>query len=77
MGLLKRSLKYTDSPGMATNERGWLQLLLDGVNSGDSLKHRSLAGLGGKWLEVTPADSKMDAILGPVDKARMTVSLAT
>ena len=42
-----------------------------------TLKHRSLAGSGGKWLEVIPADSKMDALLGPIDEARMTVSLAT
>ena len=76
-GSLNRSLKYTDSTGMATNERGWLQSLVDGVNSDDSLKHRSLAGPGGKWLEITPADSKMDALLGPVDEARMTVSLTT
>ena len=40
-----------------------------------TLKHLSLAGPGGKLLEVTPADSKMDI---PIDEeARMTVSLAT
>ena len=54
-----------------------MQSLLDGVNSDDSLEHHFLAGPAGKWLQVTPADSKMDALLGPVDKARMTVLFTT
>ena len=61
---------------MATNESEWSQSLLEAINS-ESLKHRCLIGPGGKWIDITPTDIKMDVLLGPVDEARMTVSLAT
>ena len=61
---------------METNESRWFQSLLEGITCDETLKHRCL-GPGGKWLEVTPADSRMDALLGPIDEARLTVSLTT
>ena len=69
VGSSRRSLTYADSSsGMATNESEWSQSLLEAINSDESLNHRCLIGPGGKWIEITPADSKMDVLLGPVDR---------